>query len=402
MKFKQLFTAVLIIVSIFASAQSGMNWSAIISDDNGSPLKNQSIKVKFTLSHSGAEIYTETHSVTTSERGFVSAIIGKGISTTNFGGVEWKRDFNLKVEVDSGNGYKLVANKPLQSVPYAKYAANGLPKATENQLLNFDGTQWKGVDNLKIIDNETVGINTNQKIASGNLIVSGGTSGSYSGIYANHIKVYGKPFFGFATEGNDKAWIEYDGGTSSFKIFNNDGYKFTIDNKGDVLLKNLEGNSNAPVMVKSDGKLYRGKKETNYIGISGFNFRSYGKKINCNSDNGVYGIESGTFELLAPVNLPHNAILRKLTIHYKDKSTNNLTIYLARLDSNSSANAKIITNFTTSSTTEETGIKTINLNPALNVNKINNLDYYYVIVVSTKWSGNGNMGLRNVVIEYEK
>lgn len=405
MKTKKLITAIALLVSVFMTAQSGMNWSAIISDDTGKPLPNQAVDVKFTLNDAGAEVYTETHSLTTSENGFAYAVIGTGTSATNFLDVEWKKDFNLKVEVNSGNGYQLIADKPLQAVPYAKYAQNGLPKATRNQFLNFDGTEWKGVDNFKIIDNQTVGINIDKKIGQGNLIVSGGDDfNKYAGVHANHINANGKPFFGFATEGSYKAWIEYDGETSNFKIYNNDGYKFSIDNVGDVLINNLEGTGDAPVMVTNEGKLYRGTtQKTKKLVISGFNFRPFNSSLKT-----IFSLEKGmsydenTFEyLMYSVNLPNGAVVKKATVYFGDNdSQKNMEITFLYTET-IPVTENIVFNYKSSSNSSSIQKKVINVSNAHQVNSLEN-NYILLVYCTGGWETNSKIGIAKVIIEYEE
>lgn len=72
---------ILVIASISTNAQKGINYQAVVRDDNGQLMKNETITLEFSIiknSASGTIVYTETHSVITNNFGNATAIIGHG------------------------------------------------------------------------------------------------------------------------------------------------------------------------------------------------------------------------------------------------------------------------------------------------------------------------------------
>jgi len=127
----------------FSQSPAGINYQAVARDANGELLKNQTIKVQFTILQganlsSAAAVYTEEHSsVTTNQYGLFTLVLGEGtpsLGTDILTTPSWGSNNQfLKVEIDAGSGYDLVGETQLMSVPYALYAqygGQGIPGAT--------------------------------------------------------------------------------------------------------------------------------------------------------------------------------------------------------------------------------------------------------------------------------
>ena len=142
---KNLFSLLFISLSFISFSQSpaGINYQAVARDANGELLKNQTIKVQFTILQganlsSASAVYTEEHSsVTTNQYGLFTLVIGSGapsLGTDVLTTPSWGSNNQfLKVEIDAGSGYDLVGETQLMSVPYALYAqygGQGTPGAT--------------------------------------------------------------------------------------------------------------------------------------------------------------------------------------------------------------------------------------------------------------------------------
>jgi len=142
---KKLLGLFLLLITSIAYSQSpaGINYQAVARDANGELLKNQTIKVQFTILQganlsSAAAVYTEEHSsVSTNQYGLFTLVIGNGtpsIGTDVLTTPSWGSNNQfLKVEIDAGSGYDLVGETQLMSVPYALYAqygGQGTPGAT--------------------------------------------------------------------------------------------------------------------------------------------------------------------------------------------------------------------------------------------------------------------------------
>jgi len=183
----------LLTVSVFGFGQGivkvpkGLNYEAIARDDNGFPIikKNIVVVISILSALSPEKIeWEEVHSLTTSESGFFSLVIGEGISTskgilTAFDKIDWSKGGNyyMKVQVDFGaslfgNGLNYMGTVKLQSVPYAFMANRSwiadsainvknktlaeLIGVTESklkagQIVTWTGTKWN-VQDLTVTD----------------------------------------------------------------------------------------------------------------------------------------------------------------------------------------------------------------------------------------------------------
>jgi hypothetical protein len=155
--------------AVFSQSPNGINYQAVITDDQGEVLSNQSVTLRLGI-YSGpsgsVRAYEETHVLTTSDNGLVNLIIGQG-SVLNgvFADINWGSSAHfVKVEVDRGQGYVNMGMMQLQSVPYALYSAtagevanppvldlndlNDVNSGTaqNNQILQYNGNQWVAND----------------------------------------------------------------------------------------------------------------------------------------------------------------------------------------------------------------------------------------------------------------
>jgi hypothetical protein len=148
---KKALLLILFSLPFLANAQTkGFNYQAIILDSLGRPIVSKNIKVQFSLiptSTTSTAVYTEEHSVKTSESGEVNLVIGTSSTVligTNLSSINWNvNPMYLSTKIDLGNGFKSLGTSPLQLVPYALNAANGL-NTNENNIS-------AGTDALKII-----------------------------------------------------------------------------------------------------------------------------------------------------------------------------------------------------------------------------------------------------------
>jgi len=109
MKNFQIFLTVLtIIISSNIVAQHGINYKALVKDNIGNVVANQSITIQFqVLQGSGlTNVYQETHSPTTSSNGLVILNIGQGVIDSGaFDNIDWGIDDHyLNVQIDTGSG----------------------------------------------------------------------------------------------------------------------------------------------------------------------------------------------------------------------------------------------------------------------------------------------------------
>lgn len=149
----------------FLSAQvpGKMNYQAVIRNNNGDLIVNQSVKVRVSIideATDGNELYTELHSVTTSSYGLVNFMIGNGtVESGNFVEINWgeKKKF-LGISVDVGTEYVAMGTVQLLAVPYALYA---------NDVANKDDADANPTNEIQEL--EIIG--DTLKISSGNQVV---------------------------------------------------------------------------------------------------------------------------------------------------------------------------------------------------------------------------------------
>ena len=123
------------------SQQEGFNYKAIIKDDLGNVISNQTITIQLTIFIGDTQFYQETHTPTTNANGLVILTIGAGTTSDSFESIDWSiQNHNLKTEVDIGNGLIDFGITPFQSVPYAAFAekSTGL-----EQLDEGNGQGWR-------------------------------------------------------------------------------------------------------------------------------------------------------------------------------------------------------------------------------------------------------------------
>jgi len=102
---------------------SGINYQAVLAKEGG-VIANSDLAVRFTLLENGSAVYQELHTTSSGDRGEFSAIIGGGVAESgSFSSLDWtSRTLRLRVDVDLGNGFTEISNKPFQSVPYSLVA----------------------------------------------------------------------------------------------------------------------------------------------------------------------------------------------------------------------------------------------------------------------------------------
>ncbi len=157
-------------------AQQGINYKAIISDDDA-PVKNQQIALYFTIIEAATtDVYTESHAPTTDDNGLIFVNIGEGTATSgDFKSIDWSKEQYLKVSVNIGKGITDLGTTAFKNVPYALYAEKAAVIATggindANKVLTTDTsgnpewalkTEFSGVSQLEKI---TEGGNTGYRL----------------------------------------------------------------------------------------------------------------------------------------------------------------------------------------------------------------------------------------------
>lgn len=149
-------------LALVAQSPENFNYQAVLRDNSGSLLQNQTVTVRVGIYDGNSLSYEEDHSVSTDQYGLVNLKIGDGaVNTGTFSNLDWSQNqYEIKVEVDNGNGFQNLGQEPLSSVPYALHSASSDPGAlndlndvnasspSNNEVLKFNGTDWvPGTDN---------------------------------------------------------------------------------------------------------------------------------------------------------------------------------------------------------------------------------------------------------------
>ena len=128
---KNLFFALLILTTSFLQSQApqAFNYQGAARDADGLILANKTISLRISIKNgsiTGANVYIETHNVTTSELGLFAIAIGTGtIETGEFSNIDWgggSKFLNVAMDIDGGSNFIDMGTSQLLSTPYALYA----------------------------------------------------------------------------------------------------------------------------------------------------------------------------------------------------------------------------------------------------------------------------------------
>ncbi len=119
----------LLLGNLYAQSPQAFNYQTVVRDASGDLLSVTVCTFQMSLlqgSSSGTVVYTETHTVTTNDKGLVALLVGNGTATSgDFTTINWANGpYFLKVELDINNtgSFTLMNTTQLLSVPYALYA----------------------------------------------------------------------------------------------------------------------------------------------------------------------------------------------------------------------------------------------------------------------------------------
>nr|WP_321237160.1 hypothetical protein [uncultured Psychroserpens sp.] len=139
-----------LLFTIIGFTQNGINYKALIKDNNGNVVASASIDIKFTIYEGQSltnNVYQEDHTINTDSNGFVIAGIGTGTTSVgNFATIDWgSHEHFLNVQVDIGSGMTDIGTTQFMAVPYA---------------LSSGDHPWSKNDNGVHTLNDNVGINS--------------------------------------------------------------------------------------------------------------------------------------------------------------------------------------------------------------------------------------------------
>ena len=124
----------LTVTAVWAQVPQQISYQSVNRDGNNKVIGASTVGIKISLlqgSATGSAVYVETHRKTTNANGLVSLEIGTGtVLSGSFASINWANGpYMIKTETDPTGGvnYGIPGIAPLNSVPYALYAANGTP-----------------------------------------------------------------------------------------------------------------------------------------------------------------------------------------------------------------------------------------------------------------------------------
>ena len=172
---------------------------------------------------------------------------------------------------------------------------------------------------------------------------------------------------------------------------------FTVRRNGDVLINNLSGFGTRPVYVNGTG-LFTTQSGSKYLSIPSSAF------IVSDSDSGfqngilLRGYSGEPTSFYAPIQLPHNAVIQKITLSYLDETTSDLNVRLLSTALSGSPGVFITKaqfNPNVNSSNFTTYIHNLNVS-------IDNQSNFYHLEISVAGGNNwgSNLFVRGVVIEY--
>ncbi len=180
---KLLWTVPVLLITLSIRAQ-GFPYKALITDDQGVPLSNQSIAIFFDIYDvANTLVYSEAHAVSTDDNGIVSVNIGEGnVISGDFYSIDWSIPFySVEVWVDpNGNGGINLGRFTLGYVPYAKFAETG---GSVFELDDLNDAKVNG-NGTSIFIGEDAGSSDdgsdNRNVAIGYAAMEANTSGEYN------------------------------------------------------------------------------------------------------------------------------------------------------------------------------------------------------------------------------
>jgi hypothetical protein len=158
-----------IFISTLSFAQNGINYKAVIKDNLGNVVSDQTIDVQFIIYKGAAltnNVYQESHTLNTDSNGILIANIGEGTTSDVFADINWEDDDHfLNVQVDIGTGLVDLGTIQFMHVPYAlsankAYEADrvlkipepfilGVSTITSNARFNFNGKYgWQAAQEM--------------------------------------------------------------------------------------------------------------------------------------------------------------------------------------------------------------------------------------------------------------
>jgi uncharacterized protein (TIGR02145 family) len=131
---KSITTIVLVLFALcqlLAQVPQSINYQTIVRGQNGQPLADQTVSLKFSVlldGVSGSVLYAEKHVKPTNQFGIINLQIGKGTAISGqFSDIDWgagRMFLNTQLDVNGGDNFTEMGTTEMISVPYALHAGS--------------------------------------------------------------------------------------------------------------------------------------------------------------------------------------------------------------------------------------------------------------------------------------
>jgi len=142
-----------LLITCFTSfSQTGFNYQAIIRDVNSNVLADQQVYLKIELMSGNVPFFTEVHDVKTNDFGLINVVVGNGTGNDDFSSLDWSKNYDIRISIN-GDVYDTA---PLQRVPYAKYANNGITSEQAGEIAANTAKTGINIDQIYAIKANTI------------------------------------------------------------------------------------------------------------------------------------------------------------------------------------------------------------------------------------------------------
>jgi hypothetical protein len=201
------FVASLLLLAGSAYAQRTVSYQGYLTDDAGTPITQTDLAIDFgvfDVAVGGTSLWAESQNVDVEDGIFTTAL---GQNTPFPPTLDFNEALYLELTVD---GTALTPRVLLRAAP----SALAIPGVHARPDQNF-----VGINRENRIGSEYFGVRAP--------VFTSGTSAAYGGMYMETAGAGSRPFYGYATDGNSKAWHYYDGNTDKWHL-NVNGNRLTV------------------------------------------------------------------------------------------------------------------------------------------------------------------------------
>ena len=125
------FVAVISAILLFAQAPQLFKYQAVARDMNGDLIADKALSVRVGILMDDMTVWEEVHDITSNSLGLFNLTIGDPLAggsgtAGTFDNISWGSGvFEVTVDINDGSGFTDFEAAPLNSVPFALFAANG-------------------------------------------------------------------------------------------------------------------------------------------------------------------------------------------------------------------------------------------------------------------------------------